>query len=243
MLDLPSCLHSLLHSRGGGEGEQILFLYHLTAALWPRSCSPALYLKLPILIPLRLVAISAVVLLAPLSFSSLLCWLALQAFFGHPSSVSNIRPGWPNFILYWMHPVWIHTHTLKLGTWDISMYMPTLPHLPAPLQLLETNASSTSWWLTCKQRPVHAATTGCFNVKWSWNQTDTGRTNVSRQLMPATFHRKARKMSFSIEFIVCSSQMSLTTPLVCQTKTWSQTQLSICIFNTFTHTFQALKII
>lgn len=129
----------------------------------PDSCpAPCLLwftlLKAVTIISVPLVAISATILLAFLS--SLCCWLALQAFFGHPSSVSNIRPGWPNFILYWIPPVWIHTHTDR--DWE-----PETSACTCPSALRDSRGSSASWWATCTQRPSQAATsvTNSFEYK------------------------------------------------------------------------------
>lgn len=107
-------------------------------------CYESLCLKLSLFISLRLVAISAAIRLALLSSFCSCCWLVLRAFFGYPSSVSNIRPGWPNFILYWITPVWIHTHS----NWE-----PETSVCTCPSAFRDPHASSASRWLSCTQRP------------------------------------------------------------------------------------------
>lgn len=154
VLDWCSCLCSHLPSRRGRNNLSSLCTQQLGSDHVP-VCPHSIYLKLLPFISLRLLAISAAILLPLFSFSHSHCWLAPPwAFFGRLSSVSSIRPGWPNFILYRMPLVWIHTqmhthtytHTLKLGTRDIG------PHVP---RLSET--LSASWWPSCSQRPSHAA--------------------------------------------------------------------------------------
>lgn len=150
VFDLSSSLYSHLLS-WRGKNKIIFFLLHLAAAQFA-VCSRSLYFKLSPFISLPLVAMSATSLLALLSSLRFHCWLAVQAFFGHPSSVSNIRPGWPNFILYWIPPVWIHTHTHTHTNWE-----PETSACTCPSAFKDSPGTSVSWCPTCTQRPSHAA--------------------------------------------------------------------------------------
>lgn len=89
-----------------------------TRSLPPLTDSPArtvlllLHLRLPPFISLRLLAISAASPLPLHSSLSFHCQFAPPwAFFGTLGFVSSIRLGRPNFILYRIPLVWIHTHT------------------------------------------------------------------------------------------------------------------------------------
>lgn len=87
-----------------------------TRSLPPLTDGPAqtrsLHLKLPPVISLRLLAISAASPLPRHSSLSFHCQFAPPwAFFGTLCFVSSIRLGWPNFILYRIPLVWIHTDT------------------------------------------------------------------------------------------------------------------------------------
>lgn len=114
------------------------------------SPAPSLHPKLPPFISLRLLAISAA---SPLPLPlhsplSLHCQFAPPwAFFGSLGFVSSIRLGRPNFILYRIPLVWIHTHTHthRLGTWDVSTHVPQLPESQWLGERLHPAASQHLW--------------------------------------------------------------------------------------------------
>lgn len=132
-----------------------------TRSLPPLRDGPArtrsLHLKLPPVISLRLLAISAASPLPLHSSLSFHCQFAPPwAFFGTLGLVSSIRLGRPNFILYRIPLVWIHTdaHT----NWEpetsahMSLSSQAASGWPAPSspaarskQVQRSNSSSITW--------------------------------------------------------------------------------------------------
>lgn len=74
--------------------------------------------------------------------STVCCLYQPGAFFGLASTVSSMRPCWPNFILHWIPLVWIRTHTeVHAHTHTHSRQSPeTSAQMSAP----ETSGSSRS---------------------------------------------------------------------------------------------------